>query len=232
MASAVSYRLDGDVAMIGIDDGKANALSPDVITSIDAALDKAQEARAVVLHGRPGRFSAGFDLTVMTGGAGPMRALVGQGAELLLRIFTFPVPVVAAGTGHALAAGALLLLAADRRVGAEGEYKIGLNEVAIGMALPIFAVELARYRLGPRSFDNATVHANIYDPAGAVEAGYLDRLVPADRVIDEALAEATHLGGLRAGAFRITKMLAHEPTTTRIRDTLADDLAQLAPPPG
>src|SRR5438105_13642725 len=126
---SVSLERDGAVAVISIDDGKANALSPDVLSALSEAFDKAEAdgASAVLLQGRPGRFSAGFDLSIMTSGVEPMRALVTQGAELLLRVFTYPVPVVAACTGHALAAGALLLLVSDVRVGAEGEFKIGLN---------------------------------------------------------------------------------------------------------
>src|SRR3954471_11940875 len=139
----VSFARDAAVAVITVDDGKANAYSPDVLRAISEAFDQAETdgASAVLLQGRPGRFSAGFDLSIMTSGVEPMRALVTQGAELLLRIFTFPAPVVTACTGHALAAGALVLLVSDVRVGAEGKYKIGLNEVAIGMGLPIFAVE-------------------------------------------------------------------------------------------
>jgi enoyl-CoA hydratase len=216
-----------------MDDGKANALSPAMLTELDAALERAEgddDTHAVLLHGRPGRLSAGFDLSVMTGGLDAMRDLVTQGAELLIRLFTSPLPIVVAGTGHALAAGALLLLAADQRVGADGDFKIGLNEVAIGMALPIFAVELARHRLATTHFDAATMQARIYDPTGAVEAGYLDRVVDAGQVMDEALADATRLGALRAGAFRLTKEHAHRATATLIRDTLAGDMASLGPP--
>src|SRR5215831_5149845 len=119
----VSFEQDGSVAVIGLDDGKANAITLDVLAGIDQGLVKAREggATAVLLAGRPGRFSAGFDLSVMTAGESQMRELVTGGAELLLRIFTYPMPVVCACTGHALAMGSLLLLAADVRVGAAGD---------------------------------------------------------------------------------------------------------------
>lgn len=230
---SVSFERAGDVAVIGMDDGKANALSQSMLTDLDAALDRAEgddEVHAVLLHGRPGRLSAGFDLSIMTGGLDTMRDLVTQGATVLLRMFTSPLPIVVAGTGHALAAGALLLLAADHRVGADGDFKIGLNEVAIGMGLPIFAVELARHRLATTQFDAATMQARIYDPTGAAEAGYLDRVVDAGRLMDEAMADATRLGALRAGAFRTTKEHAHRAAAALIRDTLADDMASLGPP--
>lgn len=231
MDDAISYSLDGDIATISLDDGKANALSPAVVAGVATALARAEsEARAAVLHGRPGRFSAGFDLSVMTAGVEPMRALVSDGAGLLLRLFTSPLPIVVACTGHALAAGALVLLAGDRRIGAEGDFKIGLNEVAIGMVLPLFAIELAAYRLAPTHLDAATAHATVYDPQGALTAGYLDRVVSPDALLDEAAAEATRLAALRSGAFAETKARLHEATATRIRATLGADMAGLASP--
>jgi enoyl-CoA hydratase len=226
---SVSFARDGAVAVITVDDGKANAYSPDVLTAISEAFDKADAdgAAAVLLQGRPGRFSAGFDLSIMTSGTDAVPALVTQGAELLLKVFTFPVPVVAACTGHALAAGALMLLVSDVRVGAEGDFKIGLNEVAIGMRLPIFAVEFARYRLPPSAFDTALL-GEVFDPAGAVATGYLD-LTSSDAVGD-ALATAHRLSGLRRGAVGGTKAHARAAIARQIKDTLAADMASLAGP--
>ncbi|MEY2430898.1 MAG: enoyl-CoA hydratase [Acidimicrobiaceae bacterium] len=226
---SVSCERDGAVAVIAIDDGKANALSPDVLTAIAECFDKAEAdgATAVLLQGRPGRFSAGFDLSIMTSGVEPMRALVTQGAELLLRIFTYPVPVVAACTGHALAAGALVLLVSDVRIGAEGEFKIGLNEVAIGMRLPIFAVEFARYRMPPSQFDSALL-GEVFGPADAVRAGYLDR-TSAD-VVDDAMATAQRLSALRKGAVGGTKEHARAAIARQLEDTLSADMASLSAP--
>src|SRR5258706_15693128 len=200
----VSFERDGQVGVITIDDGKANALSPDVLTALSDAFAKAEAdgASAVLLQGRPGKFSAGFDLSIMTSGIEPMQALVTQGAELLLDIFTYPMPVVAACTGHALAAGALVLLVSDVRIGAEGEFKIGLNEVAIGMGLPVFAVEFARYRMPPSAFDSALL-GEVFAPAAALSAGYLDRT--SDTVVDDAMREAQRLSALRKGAVSLSK---------------------------
>ncbi len=153
--------------------------SPPSTTPLTRAED---EAGALLLTGREGKLSAGFDLSVMTSGEEAMQGLVRSGAELLVRWYASPLPTVAACTGHALAMGSLLLLASDTRIGAEGPFKLGLNEVAIGMGLPIFAVELARDRLSPRAFTAATIQGQVYDPAGALEAGYLDRLVAADEL--------------------------------------------------
>src|SRR4051812_26618787 len=161
----VSLKQDGSVAVIGLDDGKANAITLDVLAGIDDGLTKARDsgASAVLITGRAGRFSAGFDLGVMTSGEDQMRALVSDGAELLMRLFTHPMPVVCACTGHALAMGSLLLLAADVRIGAAGDFKLGLNEVAIGMGLPVFAIELARYRLTAAGF-NAALLGEVFGP--------------------------------------------------------------------
>jgi enoyl-CoA hydratase len=126
--------------------------------------------------------------------------------------------------------GALLLLACDTRLGAEGHHRIGLNEVAIGMGLPVFAVELARDRLDPRRFTEATVQARLYDPAGAAEVGFLDRVVPATELEAEARAEAARLAQLRKGAVAHTKTRARAATVELIRSTLAEDLADTGPP--
>lgn len=230
-SSMVEFELDGKVAIVRIDDGKANALSPGVLTSLDAALDRAErEAGAVLLVGRPGKLSAGFDLSVMTASADSARALVTQGAELLLRLYVHSQPVVVACTGHALAAGALLTLVADTRIGVRGSFKLGLNEVAIGMPLPIFAVELAKDRLSKRHVTAAALQARIYSPDEAVDAGYLDRVVDGGVLLAEALDCAKQLAELSRGAYARTKKLAREPLVAAIRATLEEDMQQIAPP--
>jgi len=214
------------VAVVHWDDGKANAVSPAILEAFHGALDRAEkEAQALLLVGREGRFSAGFDLRVMREGGSAMRDLVHGGAELLLRLVEFPLPVVTACSGHALAMGALVLLASDLRLGARGDFKIGLNEVAIGLPLPAFAVELARARLDPRHLGRAALLAEVYDPEGAVEAGYLDRTVAAEQLAEEALREAALLGELPRGAFATTRRLLRGPLVDRIRATLAEDMA-------
>jgi len=230
MSEIVDYRLDGSVAAVTFDDGKANAYSHEALDAIAASLDRAeQEATTVLLAGRPGRFSAGFDLSVMTSGDEPMRALVSHGAELMLRLFTFPMPVVAACTGHALAAGALVLLSCDVRIGADGPFKLGLNEVAIGMGLPHFAVELARYRMPPSSFDTVLL-GRTFEPQAAVAAGLLDIVVPADELLAAATAHAQELSQLSTGAVAHSKRLARQPLADEIRGRLAADMAATSGP--
>jgi enoyl-CoA hydratase len=222
----IAYKLEGAVASLRFDDGKANAISHDAIDALGAALDRAEkEAGAVLLMGRPGRFSAGFDLSTMKAGPDAVRELVSAGAELLLRMVEMPLPVVTACSGHALAMGSLLLLGSDFRVGAAGDFKIGLNEVAIRMTLPRFAVEIARDRLSPLHLLRAVSQAEIYGPGGAVEAGFLDRIVPAEQLAEQALAEAQRLASLPRRAFGETKQRVSAPTAERMRSALARDQA-------
>lgn len=227
-SDAVRYELEDGVAIIRLDDGKANAISPDVVSEIQAGLDRAEkEARSVLLAGRAGRFSAGFDLSIMRGGPDQVVALVSAGGELALRIYGFPRPVIAACTGHALAMGAILLLASDARIGAEGSFKIGLNEVAIGLALPLFGVEMARERLSKRHLTRAVETAEIYAPADAVDAGFLDRVTSPDALIDVARGEAQRLGELNAKAFAGTKHRLHAASIERIRKILKQDVESM-----
>ena len=147
----VTCTIEDGVAVVRLDDGKVNVVSHRVIELLHAALDRSlEEATAVAIIGREGKLSAGFDLTEMTAGIERTQALVGAGGHLLMRIYGHPQPVVLGVTGHALAAGALLCLSCDVRIGGDGPAKIGLNETAIGMGLPHYAVELAQERLTTR----------------------------------------------------------------------------------
>ncbi|MBW2279872.1 MAG: crotonase/enoyl-CoA hydratase family protein [Deltaproteobacteria bacterium] len=220
----VRYELRGDVALISFDDGKANVISPTSLAALNGALDRAEkEARVVVLSGRPGRFSAGFDLSVMRAGdAGAIRDMVRGGAELSLRLYGFPLPIIAAVTGHALAMGSMILMSVDERIGAAGDFKIGMNETAIGMALPGFAVALARARLAPTHLQRASVNAELYDPEEAVHAGFLDRVVPADQLADAAFARATELLAVHSGSHAAVKQAIRAPALAELRESLAE----------
>lgn len=198
----LNFALHDQVAVLAIDDGKANVISAAFCEAVHDALDRAErEAKAVVLSGRAGRFSAGFDLNEFKKGPEPTRVLLRQGAELMLRLFRHPQPLVAACTGHALAGGALLLLSMDTRVGAHGDFKIGLNETAIGMVLPQFGLILSRHRLSTRYLQAATIQARIYPPEAACEAGFLDEVVEPDLVGARALEVATSLATVAGDAY-------------------------------
>lgn len=210
MADIVQVQLQSNYSVITMDDGKANAISFEMLRQLNAALDQAEQAgKVVVLHGRPGKFSAGFDLSVMGQGGDTMVDLLKKGSALSLRLLKLDVPVVLAVSGHALAMGALLLLSADYRIGIHGDYKLGLNEVAIGMTLPYFAIELAQARLTKTHLQSATALARVYDATGAVEAGYLDEAVTAEELMPRATEFATQLAAL--------DMTAHKNTKSRVR---------------
>lgn len=224
-----TYRLDGAIAVITLDDGKANAFSSAVVAELEALTDRAEAdgARALVLVGRPGKFSAGFDLAEMTASPEAMRALVVAGARWWMRLYGLGMPTVAACTGHALAGGALTLLSCDLRIGADVPAKIGLTEVAIGMTLPKFGVELARDRLTKASFTASTMGGQVYDPAGAAAVGYLDRVVPEDELVATAMAEAERLSQLRTGAYAATKVNARQEMIDRVLAGVVADMDQI-----
>ncbi len=229
--SHVTFELRDRVAVVGMDDGKANALGYAMMDALDAALDRAErEAAAVVLTGRKGRFSAGFDLAEMMGGVDKARALVTRGAGGLLRLYTLPMPLVIACTGHALAGGALAVLTGDVRVAARGAFRIGLNEVQIGMPVPVLAMELARDRLDRAHLTAATLFANVVDPEGALRAGWVDELAAEEGLLDAALGHARRLAALPRDAYAKTKVALRERTVQYVRDTLAADMMRLTPP--
>jgi enoyl-CoA hydratase len=227
----LSYDLDGKVAVLKMDDGRANAVTHDMIAALHAALDRAEkEAHATLLLGRPGRFSAGFDLSVMTAGPDQARDLVTAGAELLLRMYLHPQPLIAGCTGHALAAGGLLLLASDTRVGVAGDFKIGLNEVAIGLQLPIFGIELARDRLSKRYFTQSAIQGTIYGPEDAKAAGFLDRVVAPEQLEAVVREEAARQADLPTGALAGTKKDARSAVVAHALDTLEADMKSIGSP--
>lgn len=229
MSELVSFDWHADVAVLRMDDGKANALSPEMLGALDAALARAErEAKAVVLAGRPGRFSAGFDLRHMMAGPESARALLMKGADLLMRAYAHPQPLVIACTGHAVAGGALLVLTGDYRVGALGDFKIGLNEVAIGLPVPILAIELARDRLDPRRLTEATLAARQYDPTEAVSAGYLDEVVDAEHVVERAIEHGSRLAGLGNAPFSASKRMLRRDSIEHIRSTLEANIRELS----
>ncbi len=217
----IEFSQRGDVAVLTIDDGKANAVGNAFIDAMNKGLDRAEkEAKAVLIAGRTGVFSGGFDLKEFQKGPEATTALVTRGAHLLLRVYSHPQPIVAACTGHAVAAGAFLLLAVDTRVGASGAFRIGLNETAIGMTLPVFGLELAKARLSKRHQTTAVVQAHLFDPEGAKDAGFLDAIAPPDQVLGVALEHAVALATLPGAAYAGNKLAVRADTIAAIRASL------------
>jgi enoyl-CoA hydratase len=230
MEPPVRYELDDAVATITMDDGKVNALSPDMLAAVEAALDRAAEdGTVVVLRGREGTFSAGFHLPTLRAGGPEATGMIRSGFELAARLLAFPRPVVVACTGHAVAMASFLLLSGDLRIGAAGSFRIVANEVAIGLTMPRAAIELCRQRLTPAAFSRTVLLSEPFSPDEAVAAGFLDRVVePA--VLDEAArSAAAALAALDPAAHRASKLRAREATLAAIREAIADDAAELAP---
>jgi enoyl-CoA hydratase len=224
----VSYDVRDRIAHVTITNGKANALSPAVLAALDGAVSRAEDAGeaevgALLVTGTPGMLSGGFDLAVIKSGPEAAGRMVTDGGALFTRMFGSEVPVIVACSGHAIAAGALLLLGADYRVGARGEFRIGLIETQIGMVLPRWAVELSRERLSARHFQQATVGARVYDPDGAADAGFLDAVVPSEALADAALAEARRWAELPRAAYRGQVLMNRGERLGRLADAIAED---------
>jgi enoyl-CoA hydratase len=220
MGTLVTSRLDNSIATITLDDGKVNVLSPDMLDQVNTALDEAADAAVVVLTGRPGVFSAGFDLRVLQARDEAADRMIRGGFELAARLLTFPAPVLIACTGHAIAMGSFLLLSADYRIGAEGPYKITANEVAIGMSIPVAAIEICRQRLSPTHLSRALTLAETFPPAEAAAAGFLDLVVPEPELADAAAAAASRLAALDRAAHAATKLRVRGATAAAIRADL------------
>jgi enoyl-CoA hydratase len=206
------------IMVASIDDGKANALNLEVIAELRSALSSAIDEKApLIITGRDGYFSAGFDLQIMrSGDRDRISELAGQGSLLFRDILAAPIPVVAACGGHALAAGALLLLAADYRIGQPGRYTIGLNETRIGIALPQFAIDIARFRLSTNRLVAATLFATVLTPEEACAYGYLDRIEPEARTAAHALA--TEMASLKLAAFATSKKRMNAEIVRQLSD--------------
>ncbi|NUT75515.1 crotonase/enoyl-CoA hydratase family protein [Pseudomonas sp. C1C7] len=217
MSELISYHLEDGIATLTLSNGKVNAISPDVIAAFNAALDQAVTDRAVVIiTGQPGILSGGYDLKVMTSGPKEAVSLVTSGSTLARRLLSHPFPVIVACPGHAVAKGAFLLLSADYRIGVDGPFSIGLNEVQIGMTMHHAGIELARDRLRKSAFHRSVINGEMFNPQTAVDAGFLDVVVSAEELQNTALAAARQLKKIN--------MTAHKNTKLKARKALLDAL--------
>lgn len=220
MSELVSYQFDDGVATLTLCNGKANAISHDVIASFNRALDcAAQDQAIVIITGQAGILSGGYDLKVMTSSPQNAIALVTAGSELALRMLSHPYPIIVACSGHAVAKGAFLLLSVDYRVGVDGPFTIGLNEIRIGLTMHHVGIALARDRLGKSAFQRAVINAEMFNPQSAKDAGFLDAVVPAEELMNAAGAMAQQL--------KTINLKAHGKTKLKVRNELlaALDLA-------
>jgi enoyl-CoA hydratase len=229
MVTKIHATLEDRVLRIKLDDGKANTIESHWVRQLGEALDLGErQAGAVLFEGRPGRFCAGLDLKVLpTLGKDALVAFVRSYQDVMLRLFLYPRPVVCAIAGHAIAGGAILALASDRRWMAEGDFQIGLREVAIGIPLPTFGCELAKATLPPPSWTGAVLRGELYAPADALRVGMVDRVTSAEALEREALAEARAMAMLPDMAFARTKATLRREFAERIRAATEADLAEL-----
>lgn len=230
MADKIHATMDGRVMRLKLDDGKANTIEARWVSEFNAALDVAEaDAGAVLIEGREGRFCAGLDLKVLpTLGRDGLIAFVRDYQRLMLRLFLFPRPVICAIGGHAIAGGAVLALASDLRIMAEGTFHIGLREVAIGIPLPTFGCELVKATMPPTSWTGAVLRGELYVPSVAHSHGMVDRVVPAAALIDLALLEARAMAILPDMAFARTKVMLRGEFAQRTEAAAEHDLAALA----
>lgn len=209
----VHYQLSEGIATIRLDDGKRNALSPRLFSELNAALDRAEADRAIViLTGREEVFSAGFDLKVMKSGGVDALRMLGAGYRLTARIMEHPHPVIGACNGHVLAMGVFLLLSCDYTIGTRGDFRVSANEVALGLTMPRVAAAMLRHRLTPAAFQRAVTLSEYFPVETAREAGFFDELAQPETL----MARAREL----AAEFAKLDMRAHAASKRRIRGTL------------
>lgn len=225
MTNHVTYTLNDGIATIAMDDGKANALSTEMLQNLDAAFDQAEKDDAiVVLTGRKGVFCGGFNLKEM--GNGPQDALVltSLGSKLARRIMAFPRPVILLASGHTIAMGAFLALACDYRVIADGDFKVGLNETLIGMTMHNFGIEMGRYHLAKNYFNRCVINAEIFNPKGAMHAGFFDKIIPEEQLPMAPVMIGQMFGQLDKTAFKNTKNRSRKEIFAILDQAIEDDL--------
>ena len=226
MPAPVTYSRNGVISHIVMNDGKANVMSATMLNALLAAFDEAERDKAVgVLSARGKHFSGGFDLNVFArGSAEDQYLMVKAGAELALRVLSFPFPVVAACRGNAYPMGAFLIMSSDHRIAADGDYRIGMNEVAIGITPPRFAIEVARQRLLPAYLSRTVVTGEMFGPAEAVTAGFFDRLVPAADLEHAAQETALAISKINLANQAAAKQRLRGEASARIRRLIDEDI--------
>ena len=213
---------EGDVSIITLNDGKANVFSPEMSSTVSNLLDQVPgDKGSLVITGRPGIFSAGFDLKIISSGdAGAVAAMVKAGFTLLARIYNFPRPVIAACSGHGVALGAFLLCCADYRLGAKGQFIVQANETRNNMSIPTPILEISKSRISKTHWYRAILNAEAYPVEKAIEPGYLDEVTEPDNLMIRAMEVANDLATLGHPHYKLTKDLDQKETLKRIHDAI------------
>lgn len=223
----VSYEFSDGISTLRLDDGKANVMSVQMLAEINAALDKAESAGGVVIiTGREGMLSGGFDLGVFkSGDKDEIYTMLSSGARLAQRLLSFPLPTICACSGHAIAMGIFVLLSTDYRIAIDGDSKFAANEVAIGMTVPHFAIETLRQRLTPQQLNKAVNFAYYFSAKEALQAGIVDELTTADELQATAIARASDALKLDADAHRESKLRMRENLLATMENAIDRDCA-------
>ena len=218
----VTLRSDGDVSIIQMDDGKVNVFSPDMIKNFSEILDQVPSDKgSVLIAGREGMFSAGFDLKTIQGGDMKLiQNMTINGFKLLSRIFAFPRPVIAACSGHGIALGTFLLCCCDYRIGVKGDFMLGANEMRTNMVIPLPILELIKFRVAQSHKYRAVLGAEMYTLENAIDAGLMDEVVESDNLMKVALEKAKDLSTMGHPAYSMTKQLYIAETHKKIDDAI------------
>ncbi|PQJ21058.1 crotonase/enoyl-CoA hydratase family protein [Tenacibaculum sp. SG-28] len=232
MNALIHYKEEENYVLLSLQNGKANAISHDVVTELNHCLDKVEKAgKPVIITGQKGIFSAGYDLASMTKSPASALELVTKGSTLSLRMLSFPLPIIIACNGHAIAKGAFLLLSADYRLGVSGDFKIGLNEVMIGMTMHNAGIAIAEARLAPVYVERCVNNAEIFSPKEAISAGFLDKTVPEEQLLPTAIKIAGLFGKLNGRAHAETKRKVRAKHINKLEKAIAQDIQEGLTPP-
>lgn len=227
MNNLVHYTTEDNYAIIKIVNGKVNAISHEVIDEINECLETAEkDERVVIITGQEGILSGGYDLKVMTKSADAAKDLVSRGSKLSHRLLSFPYPVIMACGGHAVAKGAFLLLSADYRLGVEGDFKIGLNEVQIGMTMHHAGIAIAKHKLPAVFFERSVNNGEMYNPKEAITAGFLDKIVPSEHLLPTAVKVAQLFGKINKTAHKNTKLKVRKDFLGNLERAIELDLEE------
>ena len=215
---------EDEISIITLDDGKANVFSEEMTQAINDCLDKVPtDSGSLIITGRPGMFSAGFDLKVIASGDVPkIKKMSLSGFKLLSRIFSFPRPIVAACSGHGIALGTFLLCCCDYRIGIKGEFLLGANEMKTNMVIPTPILELIKFRISPSHKYRSILGAEMYQLDKAIDAGLMDQVEEAEALMDAAIEKAKDLATMGNPSYTLTKALFIKDVADRIDSAIKD----------
>ncbi|MEM6652886.1 MAG: crotonase/enoyl-CoA hydratase family protein [Pseudomonadota bacterium] len=218
----IEFSKQEDVAIVKMDDGKVNAMSAAMLRALNESLDRAeQECQAIVLAGREGVFSAGFDIkTMQDGDLADRHEMTEIGSATLSRLFSSRTPIIAAVTGHGFALGAVIAAACDYSVGETGKFSFAVNETKIGEIFPPWGYEILLSKLSKKHVYAAAVLSQMYTVEQAVEANFLNEAVAAGEAIPRAIELAKDMAKLPKEAYWANKCSIRGSAMDRVADSV------------